>query len=488
MAKQLFLLLLFTTAPVFSQVVNDTIWLNETKLVSPKSNAVSYILATETKENTAFEIVEFDHNTNKMVQKGHGKINNNTLLYEGEVNYFDLNGHKTTTQLYLNGIVTKRTAYRNDGKTSHILSITYYKNALPTKTEYFNVDGSLKSELTYRKNKSTPDNGVAYEQNTITTYKNGVALNTQELYDNGKLFKQITKNQATYYDQKGAVLSTVSYKNGLPFEGKVYEIDKGKNSYANYIKGKKEGEEIIYTTSEADVVQKNRYNNGIKLKEQYYSNGKIIKEYPIVNDLVDGEARFYDAKGVEISTLTFKQGLPVNGASITLTTKYIIKQIFKAGNISSVVYLDLDQKPLMEEWKIDNHTIERQILENENEVGYKYQLRDDKLHGPYAYYENGKTKYEATFNEGKLILGTIVVFNTNSAKSLNTKSLVYTVLTATKEATKIQRYNIATNKLVFEMTSDKAKQNANPLLVLDSGIPTSVLYPVSELNNPENTD
>lgn len=487
MAKQLFLLLLFTT-PVFSQAVNDTLWLNSTKLVSPKSKGISYILATETKENIAFEIVEFDKNTNKIAQKGHGKINNNTLLYEGEVNYFDLNEHKTSTKLYLNGIVTKCTIYRNDGKKNDIDNITYYKNALPTKTEYFNVDGSIKSELTYKKNKSTPDNGIAYEQNTITTYKNGVALDTQELYDNGKLFKQITKNQATYYNPKGVVLSTVSYKNGMPFEGKVYEIDKGKNSYANYKKGKKEGEEIIYTTSEADVVQKNMYNNGIKLKEQYYSNGKILKEYPIANDLVDGVALFYDSKGVEISTLMFKQGLPVNGASITLTTNYIIKQIFKAGNISSVVYLNLDQKPLMEEWKIDNNTIERQILENENKVSYKYQLKNRKLHGPYSYYENGKTMYEATFNEGKLISGSVVVFNTNSAKSLNTKSPVYTVLTATKEETKIQRYNIATNKLVFEMTSDKAKQNVNPLLVLDSGISTSELYPLSELNSLENID
>lgn len=145
---------------------------------------------------------------------------------------------------YKKGKLVKETAFYTATTLPTPKSIKYYLNDYYIeKIEFFNEDGSKKGEITYDKDGYNPKDGVLYEDNTVSTYKDGVLIDKKVYYSTGKLFEETKENRSTYYDQKGNSIGKLTSKKGYygsidPYEGTLLSLTNDEiSSKINYEKG-----------------------------------------------------------------------------------------------------------------------------------------------------------------------------------------------------------------------------------------------------------
>lgn len=188
----------------------------------------------------------------------------------------------------LNGLA--KTYYPN-GQVKEYMS---FSNGIPNgETALFNKDGQLM---------------------TKSNYVNG-ALTAMPVW----LDLNGNPRQGTFTDSNelGNQFSKAEYKDGFKHGQEIiYEIDEAKPRIMfTYVNGVKEGEAKIFNYPNGEqelaesVMYKNDRRNGLYRK---YVKGKLAQEDEFVNDVLEGEERFYTTEGKLLSITPYVNG-SVNG-------------------------------------------------------------------------------------------------------------------------------------------------------------------------------
>jgi len=564
---------------------------------------------------------------------------------------------------YKKGNLIKETTFHTNIEKSVPKSIKYYKgDYYLEKIEYFNEDGSNKGELIYNKDGYTPENGVLYDEDSVTTYKNGVLVEKKMFYSSGEIFENATELQSTYYDKKGNVIGKLVSKKGdygyiEPFEGdfitltnddigskityskgiavysatyeaypdydskpilreenftqpretskrivynrqgkknreellgelgyeenllKVTYFDaKGKatgtfdniekigtyytffendaiESVSTYAKGeltyKKEyinkngyysteitpylaseinyNKEGVFYDSEGNQVAKasykkgepytgtvsvndgysttiTSYKNGMKdgletfkseyseyvSTKTYYTKGEIVKheiyegEYlQVVHNYEEGDLHgptyYYDTEGEVIATLEYQQGVAYSGTEITYNYDSTVYHVYEEGVMISEQTIDPTTGEIISEEKMmEDGTTQRSTYDENGALVYQYGIKEYALHGTCTYFEKGKVKYQSTFDDGKLVSGTVALKSWGDAYTYNQQEDSYLVCSLQKNALTIKRLSIDTNKTIFELTSKLKKGNMEDNPILQTKVESYNLYPSVE--------
>ncbi|QQU04321.1 hypothetical protein [Myroides odoratus] len=192
-----------------------------------KSGEVKYkTTATSTQTTTVF----YDEKgktigTYKADLDTYGSETNQEGIYLFYNEYTETPDTPTSQSEYKKGSLVKETIFYDQPTAFVPKSTKFYKgDYYLEKIEYFNTDGSKKGELIYNEDGYTPQNGVLYDDESITTYKDGILVEKKSFYSSGEIFEDATEFTSTYYNKKGAVIGKLQSKKGTygytePFQG-----------------------------------------------------------------------------------------------------------------------------------------------------------------------------------------------------------------------------------------------------------------------------
>lgn len=233
---------------------------------------------------------------------------------------------------YSTGVVEYEYFYNNDGRNER--TIEYYSTGKPkidTKIDedyykeitYFDKSGNTLGTFRYNQEK----NGDEYffkgdDVQEITSYKRGVVTYKKWYSSPGKALYEIDyEGDAQFFDDKGKLLSTATYREGEPYSGTVYtynNYDKTFDTKATYVNGLLDGPFVEYDQDYASgnvfaklVVQ---YKEGEKtgISREYFED-HLLREDTYKDDLLDGPTTYYDNDGKKIGVAEFKDGEPYSG-------------------------------------------------------------------------------------------------------------------------------------------------------------------------------
>lgn len=184
-----------------------------------KSGQVKYKTTTSTTKTTT---VFYDSKGTKVGTytadvDEYGSESNQEGIYLFYNEYSDAPDEVTSQSEYKKGSLVKETIFYAQPTAFVPKSIKYYKgDYYLEKIEYFNENGSKKGELIYNEDGYTPQNGVAYDDDSVTTYKDGILIAKKLFYSTGELFEEANENTSTYYNKKGSVIGKLQSKKGEP--------------------------------------------------------------------------------------------------------------------------------------------------------------------------------------------------------------------------------------------------------------------------------
>ncbi|MTG98172.1 MULTISPECIES: hypothetical protein [Myroides] len=214
---------------------------------------------------------------------------------------------------YKNNVMIKSEDYYVTPKNNTVKSIIYSNENYQTlKKEFYNEDGTLKSQLLYDTDGYTPKDGTDYSDNLTITYKNAKIVERIELYSNGKPFEITKNNLSIYYDTKGKELGRLTYKEE-PMYGGVVNISGTQYTMSNDLISsisKYEKEQLVYeatyetTNGQSTISSETFYQNqNISKVVEYYNNGNkaSISQYsPATYTYSPIKQTFYDKTGKEL--------------------------------------------------------------------------------------------------------------------------------------------------------------------------------------------
>ena len=135
-----------------------------------------------------------------------------TYLFYNE--YTDTPDVPTSQSEYKKGNLVKETIFYTQTPFAPKSTKFYKGDYYLEKIEYFNENGSKKGELIYNEDGYTPQNGVLYDDESVTTYKDGVLVAKKSYYSSGELFEDATELTSTYYNKKGGIIGKLQSKKG----------------------------------------------------------------------------------------------------------------------------------------------------------------------------------------------------------------------------------------------------------------------------------
>ncbi len=265
---------------------------------------------------------------------------------EGNISYVPYNRKDTVSCLFkedkpITGTIfenSQLTNYKNGKKDGCGYKIFDYKGyvydsiqmcyieGLPSGTKKYFKENKFVTQLTYKDGK--PFNGTSYIEKYKTVYKDGKKVENEMPFSKNiykqqffNIDNQPTKEVIKKDNYTDSMLYTVSYKKGIPFQGVQIAYDSVNDIYikTNYIKGKKEGTQNIYTYLDRDFIAQYNYKNNIK----------------------EGLARFKINPYTDtIYEISYKKGKPYTGTLIENESdnKNNYKKTYNKGKIQSITY------------------------------------------------------------------------------------------------------------------------------------------------------
>ncbi|EHO13904.1 toxin-antitoxin system YwqK family antitoxin [Myroides odoratimimus] len=437
------------------------------------------------------------------------KYEKELLVYQAD---YDTNADKavlSTESYYSNNALIKEVEYHDNGKKAKVS--TYSPNSYsytPVKETHFDKTGKeigtydyiaqtgTRIELSYDKQVTS----IEKLQDGNLLSKKGYALKTgSNSYASNSYFLQADidyNKQGKFYNEKGEIISTATYKDGVPYEGTVTIIDSYYKTETVYKNGHKVGKETIKYSSGDEIININYYDDkGELTKIESYENSTLKTSSEYKDNVIHGVSTYYDSEGEVLSMLTYHEGVPYEGVLTEASYINFTTKGFENGELTYVKVYNVDDaysptNLLMEEHYRTNTSFERTIYHAETEaIVYKYNLTDSELDGAYQYYENGKVKYQATFKDGTLVDGSVGIvdfnyepYNYYSSYEASEDTSKYTVLSNKKGTYTISILNTDDNKEVFKMEAKvkKGDHSLNPLA--SKKIKLENLYPNNEYN------
>lgn len=267
MIKKIFSLAILFSTPMFSQVARDTIWVDSYDYIVPKKDAESFKIAKAIKGNNILKSIEvYEAKTNKLESKGSGKFqgDSGTVLYSGDVQYFNKEGKVNATYTYdENNMITK--AVTIDPRNGNVYTCTYSdSNNLNNGIAFYDWQGVyvyVESE-----------DGV-YKSYKIINPKNDKNELVYEFDDSNVLIGE------KYYNEQGQLTHQGTYKEGLMYNG----------------------EAVTPNYKDFSITAVSKYKDGVVLSStSYYKNGKI-KGTAVVTGNVTKEV-YFDQNGKQLGT------------------------------------------------------------------------------------------------------------------------------------------------------------------------------------------
>ena len=396
----------------------------------------------------------------------------------------------------LNG-TSKRIYYSRQGKKSReelftkndydetILKVTYFD----TKGKVTGVFDNVEKEGTHY---TFFDNDVV---ESMSTYSKGQLIYKKEYANkNGSysteiepfLLSEINYNkEGVFYDMEGNQTAKASYKAGKPYTGTVSTYDGYSTTITSYENGLKEGLETFKSDYADYIATKIYYKADQITREENYVDSYLQSSRAYKDGELHGPAKFYDEEGELLATLEYKNGYAHNGTSISygyesnVYTTYTNGLITYEKTVSAYTGLLLAEETILEDG-----SMQKSVYDDNEALVYQYGLKDYALHGTCTYYENGKVKYKSTFEDGRFVEGTVALKawgDTYSYADYDESS--YLVCTLQKNSMTIQRIDMETKKVVFELVSKlkKGKMENNP--VFQNRIDSTNLYPYNDYHS-----
>lgn len=331
-------------------------------------------------------------------------------------------------------IIFKRTDFYKSGTYQKLKEVAYYSN------------GSKQSEITFKSyNKiigkfyndkealiGTYDyakkDGVLYEffydSNEIQLVKeekNGELI-TLKRYDYGAYRSNDEINPvliedidvsccATTYLKNGDVFSKATFKDGMPWNGTVYDF--GLREMITVKNGLKDGEYKKDSYGHSQILEEGQYVNNEKegVFKTYDYLGKIQSTETYENDFLNGKAVYYNDKGEEISALVYKNNKPFEGKKIIDSGYHTepTEETYNNGFLVEKVSFDDNGKNIT---KFENGKEIETIAyhKGSDKMRLKYTVDNFYINGEVIRYdENGKLQNKAIFKNNKLESGVVYI-------------------------------------------------------------------------------
>lgn len=212
-------------------------------------------------------------------------------------------------ELYPNKQVKKETKHNGEESIT-----TWY-------TKDNKVAGTLKIDADY--NYSGDDITLDDEGNltAIRSYEKGTIAREKQYIDGKLLFDKTSNGTSTFYDPSTQKTYTCTYKDDVPQDGTMLEYDydgTAVTAIRTYVEGQMEGQSIDYSynydTETNDISLISNYKAGmLNGTQKVYKNGILLCSRNYIDDVLTGEAIFYDENQAVLSKVNYQDGVPQNG-------------------------------------------------------------------------------------------------------------------------------------------------------------------------------
>jgi len=206
MIKKIFSLAILFSTPMFSQVARDTIWVDSYDYISTKKDAESFKLAKPIKGNSALQSIEvYNAKTRLIESKGNGVFQDGsaTVLYQGDVKYYNKNGKVNATYTYdENNMITNSESI--DPRNGKVYKCAYSDNNLYNGEAFYDWKGVYVYMLV--------EDGH-YKEYLVINPKNDKNRVVYTFDENNILSAE------SYYDESGKVVHTGTYSEGQNYNG-----------------------------------------------------------------------------------------------------------------------------------------------------------------------------------------------------------------------------------------------------------------------------
>ncbi len=403
-----------------------------------------------------------------------GKLKlDNDLGYNGE--YITFYGdHISKVEVYKNNEIIRTKTYNDDGVLVSDIdyngaSVVYdivnkkeyhvtYKNGLPfegTEVSQAYYSDAILWEKNYKNGLldgqsveyTLLEDYITYAPLTITNYSKGNREGIQKNYINGNLASEINYSNdnahgpAVYYNAKGEILSEVSYQEGLPQEGVVYEFDglHQPTIVTPYVNGNIQGEASYYTENKLEYTLS--YENNEPIKSVSYVDG--IPKYTLFyqdNEKFEGEEFLYNTYS------KYSEGME------TLVIEYSYDQ---------------PGKPLKKRELADDKWMETSYYDNGNQKSV-ITLENYSKQGEATYYNaEGKEIARGVYHESFPISGSFAYFSSSEAES---SYLILDLQTKKMVVTEYSNYSVVSSFQYKMPKSDSIERKQNEIRKVIDGI------------------
>ncbi|GMN07624.1 hypothetical protein MTsPCn5_30130 [Croceitalea sp. MTPC5] len=308
--------------------------------------------------------------------------------------------------------------YSNNKKQSDI----YFKDYKETEGTFYNDQGEQIGTYDFEKKEGKYFEffGDSDHLRLMEERKNGkiVAL---KRYDYGKsngygninpiLVEEIDVDCCgTFYDANGAVLGKVTYKDSSPWEGTWYDKDKRKR-YT--LKGGKRNGRYQKLDYDQRILEEGQFvadkETGTFNYYDYMGNLKKAENYS--DGKLNGKTLYYNELGKVFAEITYREGLPVDGTRIldSYYGKNPNMETYKNGQLIKQVKYDGQGKTITL-YSGNGEVRSTAYYKDSDKKRLGYTLSNASLDGKVIRYDKtGKQQYEAIFEKGKLISGSVLL-------------------------------------------------------------------------------
>lgn len=332
-----------------------------------------------------------------------GKTNGISTNYDQKGSITSINNFKNDT---INGVYE----VYNENKISQLYNYEKGKQNGPFKTFY--SDGSISTEGYIVENEIAYNKFTYYQNGTISSINHyvGNALASTKIFDTkGKLETEIDYKNKTgkfsYSFNKGIYSQNYEMKNGV-LDGKFSSHDKFKTPIfeAEYLNGTLHNLYKKYSATGSLLNEKNYYCGKLNGTNKYYDfagklrlteeyifgveNGKTVRyfhnksklmEYSQINDIIEGDAIYYNQKGEAILTIAYENNIP----------KFYIRKS-KTGELNEKVNIVNQTADILSSYPNGKTAI--QFILNKGNINGKFIINSAE----------GKLEYECLYKNGSL--------------------------------------------------------------------------------------
>ncbi len=391
-------------------------------------------------------------------------------------------GDVTSIEILKDGFVTNRTTYRKRqyGKDVYktFRSIEEYddRNYRTRRMEFYS-NGKLQSDISFKNYKEVSGKYFDKEGSQLGTYDyekeqgslyeffpESDELKRMEVRENGEItrLKQYDYGArsdygeinpvliedmdatccASYYSREGKLIAKLTYKEGKPWDGQLY--DKNKLTLYTFKEGVRNGVYQKLDYSQRVLEEGNFVNDKQEGIFNYYNyQGKLTKKENYSDGYLEGTAYYYNEAGKEIGRMQYEKDKPVNGKRVTSAYRDQIQyELYKNGMLIEQQFYGANGKVLTKNLT-GNKKQSIAYFKDSDKKKLDYLTSNTYLDGKVIRYdEKGTIVHTAEFTNGNLKSGTVLLKGGEVGSNVH-----YLKVSKNKDMVNVEFYDLENNKV-----------------------------------------